>query len=273
MLILGHRGTGITMRETKAQDEARRKAGIRGPENTLRAFELAFKGGADGIEIDVYRTADNDLAVIHDDALNLHVEGADRRRRDRGYVHGHTMDQLRRLKVGDGEPIPSLRDVFALATRYNYPVLNIEVAGKDTYELAYRQAKQSGYPMDRIIFSSFNHDELAKLRALDANVKIGLLFDRQIPLYGPVSGAPLTPAYIDSVMTAIRPTSIHPFISNLSAKILAYAKANGLEIYGWTAREKHPERSAWALNFAKKYANDPHVHLITDHPAALKAAL
>jgi glycerophosphoryl diester phosphodiesterase len=48
-LILGHRG-----------------ASYAAPENTLAAFRLAREMGADGVELDVRRTADNALVLSHD---------------------------------------------------------------------------------------------------------------------------------------------------------------------------------------------------------------
>ena len=36
------------------------------PENTLEAFELAIRQGADGIELDVHTSADGELIVMHE---------------------------------------------------------------------------------------------------------------------------------------------------------------------------------------------------------------
>jgi glycerophosphoryl diester phosphodiesterase len=52
MLVLGHRGAAASERE-----------------NTVRAFARALADGADGVELDVRRTADGALAVHHDPAL------------------------------------------------------------------------------------------------------------------------------------------------------------------------------------------------------------
>ena len=274
MLILGHRGTGVTMRNSTAQEDARRAAGTQGPENTLKAFELALRGGSDGLEFDVIRTADNDLAVIHDNALNRHIDGAARRKTDRGFVSNHTMSQLRQLNVGDGESVPSLRDLFALAARYSQPLLNIDLRGNDTYELAYTQVKQAGYPLDKIIFSSFDHDQLARLRALDDRVKIGMLFRYQNLLLNTAKNQPrLTKQYLDKALPAIRPTSIHPAVRNVTPAIQDYARQHNLDIYAWTHREKHPARNPASLNFARRHKDNPHLHLITDYPAEIKAGL
>ena len=45
---------------------AHRGFSARAPENTLGAFELAWKSGSDVCELDVYLTADGKTAVIHD---------------------------------------------------------------------------------------------------------------------------------------------------------------------------------------------------------------
>jgi glycerophosphoryl diester phosphodiesterase len=45
---------------------AHRGFSARAPENTLGAFELAWKSGSDACDLDVYLTADGKTAVIHD---------------------------------------------------------------------------------------------------------------------------------------------------------------------------------------------------------------
>src|SRR5439155_14345872 len=48
---------------------AHRGASRVAPENTLEAFEAALALGADGVELDVHRTADGALVVHHDAAV------------------------------------------------------------------------------------------------------------------------------------------------------------------------------------------------------------
>ncbi len=52
MFVIGHRGASQAF-----------------PENTLAAFQGAVDQGADGVELDVRRTADGALAISHDDTL------------------------------------------------------------------------------------------------------------------------------------------------------------------------------------------------------------
>lgn len=53
MLVIAHRGASAAF-----------------PENTLAAFAGAVAQGADGVELDVRRTADGRMAISHDDALS-----------------------------------------------------------------------------------------------------------------------------------------------------------------------------------------------------------
>jgi glycerophosphoryl diester phosphodiesterase len=52
MQVLGHRGSRVP-----------------GPENTVTAVDAALRAGADGIEVDVRRSADGDLVCVHDARL------------------------------------------------------------------------------------------------------------------------------------------------------------------------------------------------------------
>lgn len=40
------------------------------PENTMLSFKKAYEHGADGIELDIHMTVDNEIIVIHDPTLN-----------------------------------------------------------------------------------------------------------------------------------------------------------------------------------------------------------
>ncbi|WP_131745565.1 glycerophosphodiester phosphodiesterase [Frankia sp. Cppng1_Ct_nod] len=58
MQVLGHRGSRVP-----------------GPENTVDAVEAALRAGADGIEVDVRRSADGDLVCVHDARLPGRLTG------------------------------------------------------------------------------------------------------------------------------------------------------------------------------------------------------
>lgn len=76
MLIVAHRG-----------------ASKRAPGNTLPAFELAWKQGADAIEGDFRLTKDGHVVCIHDETIKR-TAGADLN------VAQSTLSELRKLDVG-----------------------------------------------------------------------------------------------------------------------------------------------------------------------------
>ena len=93
------------------------------PENTLLAFQRAIEAGIDFLEVDVQLTNDGELIILHDAKL-------DRTTNSTGFVHYHTLKQIRTLDAGNGERVPTLNEVFDLA-RANNIRLCIEVKGVD----------------------------------------------------------------------------------------------------------------------------------------------
>ena len=89
------------------------------PENTLLSFEKALEEKADGIEIDVHLTKDGEVAVIHDEKLERTTNG-------KGYVKDFTLAELKKLDAGQGQQIPSLKEVFMLLKNTGTE-LNIEL--------------------------------------------------------------------------------------------------------------------------------------------------
>lgn len=83
------------------------------PENTVAAFKLGWEKGTDACELDLYLTADNQIAVLHD---------ADTKRTTgiAGKVTEMTLAELQRFDAGTwkgeaykGERIPSLAEALA----------------------------------------------------------------------------------------------------------------------------------------------------------------
>ena len=102
--MLGHRG-------------ARHAA----PENTLAAFELARREGADGIELDVRLDGSGKVIVLHDPTLTRVTGGADSR-----HAEDIPSAELARLDLGSGERVPLLADVLTWAKEHGQRV-NVEL--------------------------------------------------------------------------------------------------------------------------------------------------
>ncbi|MFN8391562.1 MAG: glycerophosphodiester phosphodiesterase family protein [Bdellovibrionota bacterium] len=201
-LIFGHRGAKGTE-----------------PENTLRSFTRAIELGVDGIELDVHRSKDGELVVIHDSTLERTTTGG-------GKVSDHTIDELKTLDAGRGEKIPVLAEVLALAA--GKVLINVELKGALTAEpvaaLINEQVESSRASYDDFIVSSFNHRELLTMRRAHPRIRLGALF------YG-------LPADLESAVAPLRPFSVHPSAEFIDAGFVDEAHKLGLKVFVYTVNE------------------------------------
>jgi len=93
---------------------AHRGASGHAPENTLEAFALAAKMGADGVELDVRFTKDGEIVIAHDEKLDRISNG-------QGLIGEYTYEQLLAFDFGykfygevRGIKIATLRQVYEL---------------------------------------------------------------------------------------------------------------------------------------------------------------
>ena len=98
--ILSHRGVHQTFHREGLTNETCTAERIFEPthsyiENTIPSIQAAFDYGADMVEFDLRRTADNDFAVFHDHKLDCRTNGS-------GAIRGHNMAELRLLDLGFG---------------------------------------------------------------------------------------------------------------------------------------------------------------------------
>ncbi|MBD1420644.1 glycerophosphodiester phosphodiesterase family protein [Sphingobacterium chuzhouense] len=84
------------------------------PENSLKAIELAIEAGVDIVEIDIAKTKDGQLILMHDKTLDRTTTG-------KGNVAEWTLDSLTVLKLKNGaglrthHSIPTLEEALLLA--------------------------------------------------------------------------------------------------------------------------------------------------------------
>jgi len=109
---------------------AHRGAAAEAPENTMLAFDLGLELGAEALELDVRRSLDGELVVIHDATLDRTTSSrgpvATRRAAELATVDARLGLADDRVKLERAEPVPLLRDVFA-----RYVDLEITVDVKD----------------------------------------------------------------------------------------------------------------------------------------------
>lgn len=134
------------------------------PENTFRSFRRALELGADGFELDVHRSRDGHLMVIHDARVDKTTHGT-------GFVAELTLDQLRALDAGDGERIPTLTEVFdAFPSAYIY----VELKGEET-EILTADLVREKQAVERVIVGSFDGEKIARVKAYAPEIETSLL--------------------------------------------------------------------------------------------------
>lgn len=149
---------------------AHRGASGLAPENTLPAFQLAIDIGVDYIELDVRKSSDDSLMVIHDATLNATTNGS-------GNVSALSYVQLKSLDAGSwfgpafvGAQIPSLYEVLLLAKLNQIKVcVEMKDAGLEAAVVALIQ--QLGM-VDAVILFSFSLTELQVIKQLNPLLKI-----------------------------------------------------------------------------------------------------
>lgn len=144
---------------------AHRGASAYAPENTIAAFSLAHRQGADMIELDVQPTADGALAIFHDDT----TERWDGRNR---LVTQCTLAELQALDIR-GERVPTLEEALSFA-RETGIALNVELKTAGVGARCAALLRQFGL-IEQTVVSSFVPAALHELRAADPMVRRGYL--------------------------------------------------------------------------------------------------
>jgi len=141
------------------------------PENTLKAFRNAIASGVDVLEMDIQRTKDGALVVIHDDTVDRTTNGT-------GSVKDLTLEQIRQLDAGDGEKIPTFDEVLQLAKTSGtrifpeaknpelYPGLGVQMA----------QAITDAGVAPQTVLQSFDQNTLNEIKAKDPQMDVARLY-------------------------------------------------------------------------------------------------
>ncbi|MGB0651640.1 MAG: glycerophosphodiester phosphodiesterase [Thermoplasmatota archaeon] len=160
------------MKAAKPFAAAHRGLSAEHPENTLAAFEAAVEAGFPCLEMDLRRTRDGEVVVLHD-------AGVERTTQGNGRVDSMTYDELRSLDTGAG-PVPRLDDVFAALSDWE-GLWNLEMKDNDATGPALELAQHHGV-LDRVLVSSMSPKalKLALERFPDA--------PRGLIVLGPVDG-------------------------------------------------------------------------------------
>ena len=148
---------------------AHRGASLVEPENTLRAFELAIRQGAQMIELDLQLTRDQQVIVLHDETL-------DRTTNFKGRADEMSFDEVRRADAGKGERVPSLRETLELARGRVRLYLEIKDARAGLETL--RTVRQL-HGEDEVMIASFNLELMQQFGREVSDLELGIIIGHQ----------------------------------------------------------------------------------------------
>ncbi|MBO4707716.1 MAG: glycerophosphodiester phosphodiesterase [Elusimicrobiaceae bacterium] len=191
MLVIAHRGASAYAKE-----------------NTLKAFDLAFKLGASWLETDIQRSKDGVLVLYHD--YNL---------KNGKKIKDSTFEYLKKFDI------PTLVDLLKITPK-NF-TLNLEIKNDDNIypgiekQILEELKKAKNIAKEQILISSFAVDSLQKIHSLDKQINIGIL-TRNFELKTPLS---------------LKAKSVNISVKRVTKKIVETCHKNGLKVLVYTVND------------------------------------
>lgn len=194
MLVIGHRGAAGHVLE-----------------NTLGSIEKAIELGVDYVEIDLRLTRDKHVVVLHDARIDRTTKG-------HGRIKDLKLAQVKRIKTKDGQHVPTLEEVVKLTNERVGLMLELKIRGlaKPVTEIIQR----SGFS-GTVIYASFNHTELGRVREVLPKAEIMALFEK-----GPIRLKRLVPK--------LRPNYVGLHFRRASKALVRNFHSNGLTVVVFT---------------------------------------
>ncbi len=160
---------------------AHRGASGLAPENTIASVKKAIELKADYSEIDAQEISDGSIILFHDTSLN-------RTTGNNGNIWNQSIQTLSQMEAGSwfseeftGEKIPLLEEIIDLVN--DAMKLNIELKMNGNEKLLAKKVVKIVHSkdfVDKCIITSFDFNEVNKVREIDRNIKIGYIF-KNIP--------------------------------------------------------------------------------------------
>lgn len=237
---------------------AHRGASLLAPENTMEAFDLGMRLGADVLEMDVHLTRDNEVVVLHDARLERTTDGS-------GLVREKTYAELLRLDAGcrfltrhggrhfgqRGVIIPRLEDVLRAFGRCAF---NIEIKQATPAMIPQLLAILMRTGTSEVLLAAADDQIMATLEAARPGCALGLSRSQAVRV---VRGA-----YVGGIPEIWRGRALqipprHRGMPIASTRVLRAAQAAGLEVHLWTINDAAVAQSWLARGVAGVMSDDP----------------
>ena len=218
------------------------------PENTLPSFAKAIEMRADGIELDVQLSKDGEVVVAHDESVSRVSDGE-------GFLKEYTLSELKAMNFNKTHPefgpaqIPTLAEVYDLIAPTALTI-NVEFKTSIFYyegivEKVLALTEEWGLE-DRVIYSSFNHYTLTKVRMCKPDARTGLLY---------MDGIIGVASYARDTALV---NALHPALYHLQdPDYVKTAHAYGLSTHVWTVDDPQYIRLCRAMGVEAIITNRP----------------
>lgn len=195
------------------------------PKNSLAGFKAALAGGADAIELDIWRCASGEAVVFHDRTLK-------RLAQVKQPISRLTLADLRKVNVG--HPISTLREVVGALANINksgsQPYIFIDIKNWDkpvvntVVKIIEESCKAGDYTYDRLVIQGISWELLRLAKKLNPKVVTG----QSLPPFPlPASTVLRLARYSGAEMVNV----YHRF---LSPKLIMRTHEAGLLVNAWT---------------------------------------
>lgn len=247
---------------------AHRGASALAPEHTIASYDLALAQGADYIELDVQRSLDGTLIVIHDATLDRTARGP--AANCTGAVRDKTLAQLQTCDVGawfnqanpnlekpefTGLRIPTLDEIL---TRYPSAKYYIETKDPENYsgiegDIVALLKKHGVTPgpsrPHKVIIESFSATSLVTIHGLDSSLPLIQLF------------VAMTPAGVLGLLDQARAyaSGIGPIASDVSSSVVQAAHSKCLVVHPYVVDDGAQMLSLLAMGVDGIFTDRPDV--------------
>ena len=200
------------------------------PENTIPAFQLAWKQGADAIEGDFHLTQDGKIVCIHDGNTKK-VAGKNL------VVRESTLSDLQQLDVGAyrgkdfvGTRVPTIAEVFATVPEQKLIYVEIK-CGPEIIPVLLDELQKSNLCNKQIIVISFKKEVIQELKAKAPQYKAYWLSGMKKDQSGNFRPS------LETVLATLEAINADGFSSNQNVIDESYIESvirNGYEYHVWT---------------------------------------
>ena len=233
------------MNQLSNQIIAHRGESFDAPENTMQSIQLAWDRNCQLVEIDIRKTKDNQIVIIHDKTTY-------RTAKKLFSIKRNSLEVLKKLNVGyfkhsssQFNAIPALKEVLESVPKDCKLVIEIKSNSKILSHLK-KLLEESNFSEDQIHIIAFNFKTLAKAKRLMPQYK--MLWLLNLDYYFPSWLIYLNKEKIVQKLKKYNLDGVNVWQGKLLTKeFIQYFKQKNFLVYTWTVND--PYRAGQLLNY------------------------